>query len=215
MIKHFLCCGIICLAIGILAADAQKPLFENDFETTEAGKLPDEFMVLAGEFVVKGHGTNHFLELPGTPLDSFAVQFGPSEAADVAVSARVFGTSKGRRFPTFGVGLNGVSGYKLQVAPAKKALELLKDEAVRASVAYEWKPGAWTHLHLQVRKVKDGEWRIEGKAWPQGSSEPNEWTITCNEKEEPIAGKASVLASPFSGTPIWFDDLKVERATGK
>ena len=96
--KSFLCGGLICLGVGIFAAEAPRPLLENNFETAEAGKLPDEFMVLAGEFVVKGDGTNQFLELPGTPLDSFAMQFGPAEVADVAVSARIFGTAKGRRF---------------------------------------------------------------------------------------------------------------------
>jgi len=209
--KRFLCGGLICLGICVLAADMPKPLFENDFESADAGKLPDGFMVLAGEFAVNGDGTNKFLELPGAPLDSFAAQFGPAEIADVAVSARVFGTAKGRRFPTFGVGLNGVSGYKLQVSPAKKALELLKDQELKASVTFDWKPGLWTHLRLQVRKVKDGEWRVEGKAWKQESAEPNEWTISSDEEEAPIAGKASVMGSPFSGTPIRFDDFRVER----
>lgn len=209
--KELLCGGLMCLSIGAFAADAPKPLFENNFESADPGKLPDELMVLAGEFAVKGDGTNKFLELPGAPLDSFAVQFGPAELADVAVSVRAFGTAKGRRFPTFGVGLNGVSGYKLQVSPAKKALELLKDQELKASVAFDWKPGTWTNLRLQVRKVKEGEWRIEGKAWQQGSVEPGEWSISLDEKEEPIAGKASVMGSPFSGTPICFDDLKVER----
>lgn len=188
-----------------------KPLFEDDFEKAAAGKLPDDFMSLSGEFAVQKDGGNQFLELPGAPLDSYAVQFGPAETADVAVSARIFGTAKGRRFPTFGVGLNGVSGYKLQLAPAKKVLELLKDQDVKTSVAFDWKPGTWTQVRLQVRRVKDGEWRVEGKAWPQGESEPKDWIVVSDEKEEPIAGRASVLGSPFSGMPIWFDDLKVER----
>jgi len=193
------------------ASMAVKPVFENDFGKASPGQLPDDFMSLNGEFVVREEGGNKILELPGTPLDSYAVQFGPAEVADVAVSARIFGTAKGRRFPTFGVGLNGVSGYKLQVSPAKKAVELLKDADVKASVPFEWKPATWTQLRLQVRKVKDGEWRIEGRAWPQGESEPKDWIVVSDEQEEPVAGRASVLGSPFSGTPIWFDDLKVER----
>ena len=31
-------------------------------------------------------------------------------------------------------------------------------------------------------------------------------------EEEPVAGCASVFGNPFSGNPIWFDDLLVERA---
>jgi hypothetical protein len=172
-------------------------------------------MALAGEFVVRRDGTNQFLELPGAPLDSFAALFGPATGADTVVSARVLGMAKGRRFPTFGVGLGGVAGYKLHVAPGKKSLELIKDQEVKASVAFDWHPGLWTQLRLQVRSVKAGGWKIEGKAWPQDGAEPAEWTITFDEKEEPATGRASVLGSPFAGTPIWFDELLVEKAATK
>ena len=188
-----------------------KPLFESNFEQTEVGKLPEGFEFAVGDFTVKADGTNKFLELPGSPLDSFSIQFGPVETADVAVSGSIFGTMKGRRGPTFGVGLGGVGGFKLQVAPGKKMLELLKDQDVKTSAAFDWKGGEWTQLRLQIRKLKDGEWKIKGKAWPQGSTEPKDWMLTLDEKEEPVAGKASVIASPFSGTPIGFDDLVVEK----
>lgn len=186
-------------------------LYSQDFEKLPDGPLPDEFMVLGGEFMVKADGTNKLLELPGAPLDTFAVQFGPGEKENVAVQARALSTAKGRRMPTFGVGLGGVSGFKLQVAPAKKALELLKDQEPKANVSLDWKSGEWVHIRLQVRKLKDGEWKIEGKAWPQGATEPQGWMISFDEKEEPIPGKASVLGSPFAGTPIWFDNLVVEK----
>ena len=213
--KKVLLTGLVSCSLLVLADEAAKVLYSNNFEKTEAGKLPDELMVLGGDFVVKSEGTNKFLELPGAPLDSFGVQFGPTEKENVSVGARIFGTMKGRRAPTFGVGLGGVSGWKLQVSPAKKTLELLKDQDLKASVAFEWKSGEWTHLRLQIRKVKDGEWKVEGKAWLQAATEPKEWTISAAEKEESIAGKASVLGSPFAGTPIGFDDLRVENVAGK
>lgn len=187
-------------------------LYTNNFEKAESGKTPDELMVLGGEFVVKGEGTNQFLELPGAPLDSFAVQFGPAEKADVVVKAQIFGTSKGRRAPTFGVGLGGVSGWKLQASPGKKAVELLKDQEIKAAASYDWKSGTWTQLRLEIRKVKHGVWKIEGKAWAQGEAEPKAALISVDETEEPTSGKASILGSPFAGTPIWFDDLRVEKA---
>jgi hypothetical protein len=212
--KTIFLCGLIGFGIASLAAETPKPLYETSFEKAEAGKVPEDLMVLGGEFAVKADGTNKVLELPGAPLDSFAVQFGPSEKDNIAVSARIFGTSKGRRAPTFGVGLGGVSGWKLQVSPGKKAVELLRDAEVKATVAFDWKSGEWTQLRLQIRKLKDGEWKIEGKAW-QGGTEPNEWMISADEKEEPVAGKASVLGSPFAGTPIWFDDLLVKQVGAK
>ena len=188
-----------------------KPLYENNFENAETGKLPGDFLALNGEFVVKEESGNKFLELPGTPLDSFGVLFGPTESADWSVRARIFGTAKGRRAPTFGVGLGGVAGYKLQVSPGKKMLELLKDQDVKASVAFDWKPATWTQFRLQMIKVNDSEWKIAGKVWAEGGPEPKDWLVIFNEKEAPPAGRASVLGSPFAGTPIRFDDLRVER----
>lgn len=191
--------------------DEKPVLYKNDFEKAKPGELPDEFMVMQGGFAVREEGGNRFLELPGAPLDSFSVQFGPAETENVALSARIHGTSRGRRYPTFGVGLNGVSGHRLQVSPAKKALELLKDEELKATVPFDWKPDTWTAMRLQVRKIGDGQWQIEGKAWPQDGTESKEWMIATTENEEPVSGRASIFGSPFSGTPIRFDDLRVER----
>jgi hypothetical protein len=124
----------------------------------------------------------------------------------------VFGSGKGRRFPTFAVGLNGVGGYKLQVSPAKKLIELYRGEEMLRSVPFQWESGTWTVLRLQSRKVKDGEFAIEGKAWKHGAAEPKEWTISHTDKTEVPAGRASIWGAPYSGTPIRFDDLTVTKA---
>lgn len=213
--KKILLCGFLSFGCAALAAATEKPLYENNFEKAEAGKVPEDLMVLGGEFTVKSDGTNKFLELPGAPLDSFAIQFGPTESADVAVSARIFGATKSRRAPTFGVGLGGVGGFKLQMSPGKKALELLKDQDLNQSVGFDWKSGTWTRFRLQIHKLKEGTWRVEGKAWPQGETEPKAWLISFDAKDEPVAGKASAFGSPFAGTPIAFDDLVVEKVAGE
>ncbi|HEY9171845.1 MAG TPA: hypothetical protein VI136_06135 [Verrucomicrobiae bacterium] len=201
--------------LAITTFGQTKPLYENNFEAIETGKAPEDFLVLNGNFAVKSLGTNKVLELPGSPLDSFAVQFGPAETVGVTVSARIHGTAQGRRSPTFGVGLGGAGGWRLQVSPGKKAVELFKDQEAKASVAFDWKSGTWTHFKLQLRQAKDGAWRVEGKVWADGEAEPKEWTIVADETEKPIVGRASVAGSPFSGTPIWYDDLRVERVASQ
>lgn len=190
-------------------------LYQNDFEKAEPGKVPEDFLVLEGAFAVKEEGGNKFLELPGAPLDTFGVLFGPTETNGLAMSARIQGTGQGRRFPTFGVGLNGAGGYKLQISPAKKLLELFKGNEALASTSYDWQSDSWTMLRLQVRKVKDGEWKIEGKAWKHGTPEPESWAVAHTEKNEPIPGRASVWGEPYAGTPIRFDDLLVVKLAGQ
>lgn len=129
------------------------------------------------------------------------------------VAARIQGTGKGRRFPAFGVGLNGVGGFRLQASPAKKALELFRSDALKSSVPFEWSSGQWVELRLQMRKTKEGEWTIWGKAWISGTAEPTYPTIQITETEEPPAGRASIWGNPFSGTPIRFDNLIVAGAS--
>ncbi len=146
------------------------------------------------------------LELPGSPLDTFGVLFGPATKAGACVTADIFSAAKGRRYPVFGVGLNGVAGYKLKIAPAKGALEIHKGDDVLATVPFDWKPGSWTMMRLRVRPEGD-HWRIEGKAWPKAASEPADWMIGADEKTHPADGRASIWGSPYSGMPIRFDDL--------
>jgi hypothetical protein len=201
----------LALAAAVGSAEAQA-LYTNGFDKAEIEKVPEDMMVLDGGFAVKDEAGNKFLELPGAPLETYGVLFGPTEASGLAVTARVQSTGKGRRFPTFAVGLNGVGGFKLQLSPAKKLVELVKGEEVVASAPFTWESGSWTLLRLQCRKVKDGEFKLEGKAWKQGEAEPKEWQVSRTEAAESPAGRPSVWGMPFAGTPIRFDDLVVTRA---
>lgn len=131
------------------------------------------------------------------------------------MSARIFGTSKGRRFPTFAVGLNGVGGYRLQVSPGKKLIELFKGDNLMTSIPYEWPSGTWTHLRLEIKKADNEGWNVLGKVWIAGEAEPAKPILSAKEKEEPVAGRSSIWGSPFAGTPIRYDDLTVTHISGK
>jgi hypothetical protein len=191
-------------------AKTSPALFACDFTDLPAGPVPDPpFMVIQGDFAVKESGTNKWLELPGAPLDSHLVLFGPVTNANVAVEARVHSARKGRRMPTFGVGLGGVAGYKLQIAPAKDAIELLLDAQVMTNAPFAWKSGAWTQCQLRILQTGDNAWTIEARAWNAGDPEPKDWPLKLTTQDKPISGQASVLGSPFSGEPIQYDDLRV------
>ncbi len=198
------------LSLNLLAAPPQT-LFESDFQQSPLNEVPPGFLVLDGAFTIQTEGDQRFLELPGAPLETFGLLTLPKEnfKDNIAIHARLFGTAKGRRAPTFAVGLGGVGGYRLVVSPGKKQLELVRSDAVKASAAFEWKSGAWTHLRLQVRKLTTTTWRLEGKAWTDGQQEPADWTLTCDDSTELPAGRPSLWGSPFSGTPIRFDDVRV------
>lgn len=189
----------------------KQPLYQNDFSKAKVGSVSEDIMVLAGDFAVKEEKGNRFLELPGEPLDTFGILFGPTRKAGVTVSAKIIGEARGRRYPAFAVGLNGYGGYRLQVSPGKRAIELYKGDEVLKKIPFRWKPGTWYSLKLQSKKIEGPKWELKGKVW-QTEAKKNEepdWMIRFQDKEEPYEGRASIWGIPYSGKPIRFDNLKV------
>jgi hypothetical protein len=162
-------------------------------------------LALSGAFAVREESGNKFLEVPGEPIDGFGLLFGPDGVVG-EVSARIFATSHGRRFPEFGIGSGDAVGHKLWVLPGQNLLELRRGDDTRAQIKFDAKSGTWIYLHLRVTS-ENGKWKVEGKAWTSGEKEPAAWMISFQDSEPPAKGRASVWGSPYSGTPIRFDDL--------
>lgn len=188
-----------------------ETVFQTDFESAPIDKLPAEFTPVEGKFVVREQGGNRFIESPDAPVDSYILLFGPATNDNVSVTARVFGTAKGRRYPTFAVGLNGAAGYRLQVSPGRKEIGLHKGDEVKVSVPFDWKPGEWLWLRLEIARVKDNAWRVRGKAWAHGTDEPRSWALSAEDSTPPRSGRAVIFACPIAGTPVRFDDVRLER----
>src|SRR5688500_14035068 len=90
---------LVCVAVAmagllttgnVIAADTAS-LYSNGFDKAELEKVPEDMLVLDGGFAVKEEAGNKFLELPGAPLGTFGVLFGPTEPTGIAVTARVQG----------------------------------------------------------------------------------------------------------------------------
>jgi len=205
--RLFACTALFLLLLTFHAGAAGQTLYENNFEKAAVGAVPDDFLLLDGDFSVKESEGNKYLELPGAPLDNFGALFGPTTNAGICVSARIYGTARGRRYPRFSVGLDGQNGYKLTISPAMNSVEIYKGEESVATAPFHWKSGSWVMLKLRIRQMDGSVWKIEGKAWPQTEAEPKDWTIALEEKTPPRPGRASLWGSPISGTPIRFDDL--------
>jgi hypothetical protein len=202
------------MAIVSEAAET-KPLYSNDFQQAPLGSVPDEFLVLEGRFAVKAGAMSRYLELPGAPLDTFGLLFGPTHESGLRVSARIHSDRKGRRRPVFGIGVNGNGGFRLLVAPARKSLELYKGDDKVASVPFKWKPGEWTSLRLRSYPEQKGVLVVQGKAWQEGTTEPAQWQISHQTSDGPPAGRPSIWGMPYSGVPIRFDDLEVRAVVDK
>lgn len=203
--------SLFLVAQSILAAEKvnNEILLQEDFEKADMEMLPKGFLVLNGDFTIQEVDGNKVLHLPENPLDDYSVLFGPNAKEGIEVRARIHSESRRRLTPRFGVGLNGVNGYKLLLTPSKKALEIWRGQEPVKEIPFEWESGQWTHFALRV--FPQGEhWLVQGKAWQEKVEKPDEWQIDYEEKEEPINGKPSIWGAPYSSKPILFDDLLVK-----
>jgi len=183
-----------------------------DCEAWELGAPPKEVFVVEGNISVVSRDGGKALLIDPTEIVDATAQVGDSAAGAAIIEARVFASRRGRSVPRFGVSVHGMSGHRLLVNCAKKQLDLVKSEEVIASAPFVWTADSWTRLKLGVTKAADGSWVIEGKAWADGAEEPKEATIRHQEPAEKIKGngKAAFWGTPFSGTPILVDDVKVD-----
>lgn len=186
--------------------------FTFDCEAWAEGEPPKEVFVVEGDIKIASHDGSKTIKIESIPIVDATAQVGDSAAGTSVVQARIFASRKGRSVPRFGLSVHGMSGHRLLVNCAKKQIDLVKSEEVIASAPFVWTSEIWTNLKLGVTRTAEGNWKIEGKAWAQGTEEPKEALIT---HEEPAAkikgnGKVAIWGTPYSETPIYFDDIKVE-----
>ena len=208
MLKRFITI-LPALLTFIACVTPEHSVFHESFSGATA--LPAEFTVLNGKVKIGQFNGNRYAELPAKPPTSHGLLFGPALSNGLRVQAR-FLTEDAEKSPTFAVGLNGLSGYKLQVNPDKQQLELLSNEVIMHSAKFEWLPGQWTHLQLQVRALPGLQWAVEGKAWNEKEEEPTRWTLQWKDTSAPNNGQPSVWGTPHAGKSIAMDDVDLRLA---
>ncbi|MBU6300445.1 MAG: hypothetical protein KGS60_02740 [Verrucomicrobia bacterium] len=201
-------CPVALLLPGTASA-GENVLLSEDFSSFPAGKEPDLF-ILAGSFSVEAEeGGNHVLQIATGELVDATVQLGDSLKTGGEIVARIKGVQQRRSFPRFGVGLHGKAGFQLRVAPAARAVELLKGEDVIQTVPFTWTAGQWHLVRLRVAAIPNGGWSVSGWVWPEAAPAPSQALIDYIAEPGPLQGKSSLFGTPFSGQPIQFDDVRI------
>jgi hypothetical protein len=209
---HLLVCSLLPVQAEDVApaATAAPAVVKEDFQKLNVGALPDEIMVVDGAFTIVADGENKVLQIGTEPLTEGAVLLGKSVKNGGIVKAKIKASSKRRSFPRFGVGLGGTSGFRFRVAPADKAVEIVKEDEQLAKADFAWKTDAWYWVELRVLpSATAGSWTIEGRAWEDGQPRPEAPSVTSTSPAAPPNGKASLWGAPFSLMPIQFDDVEV------
>ncbi len=189
---------------------AEKKTFTITADDWAEGEPPKEVFIVEGKIQITAKEGNKAIVIdPGAELADACAQVATSAAGESSIQARVFASKRARSVPKFGISVHGMSGYRLLVNAAKKQLELVKSDTVMASVPFSWTSDAWLTLKLDVLRAEGEAWTISGKAWPAGTSEPAAATIKAEDKGLKGQGKAGLWGTPYSQTPIYFDDIQV------
>lgn len=197
------------VALAAAAAETTK-IFSFDCEAWREGAPPQEVFVVDGTIKIAARDGGKAITIDPNPITDATAQLGDSSSGSSSIAARVFASKKGRSTPRFGVSVHGMNGYRLIVNPARKTLDLVKSDEVIKSVPYTWTTDTWTRIRLDVKKTGDTGWSITGKAWPAEGEEPKEPLIQHTDDTLKGQGKAAIWGTPFSETPIFFDDIQVE-----
>jgi outer membrane protein assembly factor BamB len=182
--------------------------FRDGFEGRAEGQPPPYLVNSANKFVVEQRDGEPVLAKNPSPvqLHSHLSFLGRPEWRGYTIRADVLGTRSGRRVPDVGL-IN--SGYGLELMGAGQRLQVVSWPAARriaSQVPLAWEMDTWMTLALRV-DVEGDRAVVRGKAWPRGTPEPAEWTITV-EDPAPIR-QGSPGLSGYSPSPIYFDNVEV------
>lgn len=201
----------VCFFAATSLVAQQTQTFDIKADDWSEGEPPKDVFVVAGVVKIAPRDGNKAIVIdPGTELVDASAQLAVSAAGNASIEAKILATKRGRSSPRFGVSVHGMSGHRLIVNPAKKALELVRNDQTLATVPFSWTSAAWVKVKLEAKKDATGDtWLITGKAWPADAAEPAEPLIKHADKNLKGQGKCALWATPFSGEPVFFDDIHI------
>ena len=184
--------------------------FEEKFSDFEVGTEPENLFILDGAYAVTQEENDKRLTLPGSPVGDFGLLFGPRvREKSLSLSFSFLATKKGRRLPALAAGLGGVRSYRFRLNAATKEILLFGTTLKLGRLPINGKAVPGTAFVF--RRFRAGEnTRIRLKLWKRGEKEPDEWLLDQIDPSAFAGGKCALWAYPYSGTPIHFDDLKIE-----
>ena len=205
--------GLIVAKVGDLEAKARVrvvaplPLHE-DFESVEVGSRPGYFLAYVGRFGVEELDGNKVLAKGPSPLKihRHITFLGSHDDSGYTIEADVRGSQDGRKLADVGL-IN--SGYTLDLMGNHQRLELRSwASALRMvqRVDFEWQPNVWYRMKMRV-DTNDTRALIQGKVWPKGEPEPEQWQITAEDPLPIREGSPGLYG--YSPTPVYFDNVKV------
>lgn len=188
---------------------AEAP-WQEDFETTEAGKVPSYFVGHGNKFNVQVKDGNKVLVKPpaAAGLNRSDIFLGPPTLKNYTIQGDVLGTLNKRQRPDIGLIAYrytlDLMGIHQRVQIRAWAAELLESK----NVDFKWDPDVWYTMKMQV-EVTDNKAVVKGKIWPRAEKEPEAWTVTMEDDLPNLEGSPGLYG--YSPAEIYYDNIKITR----
>jgi hypothetical protein len=205
--------GVIKVSAGPLTGAARVRVippfpWTYDFEAHEGEAPPREWIHATGRYTVRDLGGSKglFRAADNSVARRVRTMIGATNAANYTVEADVRASERRRQMGDVGV---IAQRYVLVLFGNSQRIELHPWQAademtVRAPFA--WKADTWYRLKLRVETLPEAT-RVQAKAWPAGSPEPDAWLL---EKADPIGHReGSPGLYSDAGSDIMFDNIRV------
>jgi outer membrane protein assembly factor BamB len=184
--------------------------WQEDFESTEEGKVPPYFVGAANKFSVQTKDGNKVLVKPPATvgLNRSDIFLGPGGMKGYTIQMDFLGTKK-RQLPD--VGLNAYR-YTLDLMGVSQRLQLRTWGAElleSKNVDFKWDPDVWHTMKLQV-DFSGQKATVKGKVWRKADNEPEAWTITMEDDLPNYEGSPGLYG--YSPSDICYDNIKITRS---
>lgn len=182
------------------------PIATLDIRNSKEGSIPGGSNVVKGKWKVSEEAEE--LRVLAEPLVASRLEFGPEvreKGATILATGRAPGA--GRLQSRFGAGIYGKNGFHLRLVPLADEIELVRRGVVLRAVGMSIEPDRDYTIELTIESDED-QWVIRGSAWDseKGAVESTtiEYRIYNEELLFPLAGRAVLTGTPFSGEPVAF-----------
>ncbi len=189
----------------------KKPLAFIDIGNSKEGSYPGGSTPVEGKWWVDANAS--ILKIETEPLVEGWFEFGPEiREKGATIQAAGMAPGEGKIRSRMGVGLFGPNGFQLRLVFARNEIELVRRGRVLGVVSFDLEPKESYRMELSILE-DEGNWMITGRVWADETDRPLSFIISYKAfKAEllfPLAGRAVLIATPFSGEPVGFLEASV------
>jgi hypothetical protein len=132
-------------------AEEWTTVYEENFDQSSEGSIPQDFFVLDGEFQVVSKDERKCLSLSANPVGEHGFLFGPRlREESVRLSFSCLGAFKSRRHNVFAGTLGGMRGLAFRINPSSQEISFTQNDELLFPCNTNWSSNQWMRVYLET-----------------------------------------------------------------